>query len=139
MLYLWLHVHGITSLYYFCLFTVFDIQISGLMQETLHKHNENDKLRENSYNALEAPCCGFNAEETEKEIEANKPNSKESLITNWPFMSAIIVYCVFSLHDMAYSEVVSHLTSDSGTCLNLHFLIGNVSQNKSLLWSPLVD
>eukprot|EP00261_Vitis_vinifera_P038372 XP_019079615.1 PREDICTED: protein ZINC INDUCED FACILITATOR 1-like [Vitis vinifera] len=77
------------------------------LQETLHTHNENDKLRKNSYNALEAPFCGFNAEETVNEIEANKPTSKESLIKNWPLLSSIFVYCVFSLHDMAYSEIFS--------------------------------
>ncbi|KAL6326358.1 hypothetical protein AAG906_007863 [Vitis piasezkii] len=77
------------------------------LQETLHTHNENDKLRKNSCNALEDPFCGFNAEETVNEIEANKPTSKESLIKNWPLMSSIIVYCVFSLHDMAYSEIFS--------------------------------
>lgn len=97
--------------------TAFDIQISGLTQETLHTHNENDKLRKNSYNALEAPFCGFNAEETVNEIEANKPTSKESLIKNWPLMSSIIVFCVFSLHDMAYSEV----------CLSLSFRFWNIS------------
>ncbi|RVW44981.1 Protein ZINC INDUCED FACILITATOR-like 1 [Vitis vinifera] len=111
-----LHVHGITSLCYCCLFTAFDIQISGLTQETLHTHNENDKLSKNSYNALEAPC-GFNAEEAVNEIEANKPTSKESLIKNWPLMSSIIVFCVFSLHDMAYSEV----------CLSLSFRFWNIS------------
>ena len=97
--------------------TAFDIQISGLTQETLHTHNENDKLRKNSYNALEAPFCGFNAEETVNEIEANKPTSKESLIKNWPLLSSIFVYCVFSLHDMAYSEV----------CLSLSFRFWNIS------------
>eukprot|EP00261_Vitis_vinifera_P038870 XP_019080113.1 PREDICTED: protein ZINC INDUCED FACILITATOR-LIKE 1 isoform X3 [Vitis vinifera] len=76
------------------------------LQETLHTHNENNKLSKNSYNALEAPC-GFNAEEAVNEIEANKPTSKESLIKNWPLMSSIIVFCVFSLHDMAYSEIFS--------------------------------
>ena len=79
--------------------TAFDIQISGLTQETLHTHNENDKLRKNSYNALE------------------EPTSKESLIKNWPLMSSIIVFCVFSLHDMAYSEV----------CLSLSFRFWNIS------------
>lgn len=31
---------------------------------------------------------------------------KENLFKNWPLMSSIIVYCIFSLHDMAYSEVL---------------------------------
>lgn len=29
----------------------------------------------------------------------------KSLIKNWPLMSSIIIYSVFSVHDMAYSEV----------------------------------
>lgn len=32
--------------------------------------------------------------------------NKWSLLKNWPLMSSIIVYCIFSLHDMAYSEVI---------------------------------
>jgi hypothetical protein len=39
-----------------------------------------------------------------KEIEASPP--KKSLLKNWPLMSSIIVYCIFSLHDMAYTEVI---------------------------------
>ena len=34
-----------------------------------------------------------------------KTDSSESLYKNWPLMSSILVYCVFSLHDMAYTEV----------------------------------
>eukprot|EP00494_Astrolonche_serrata_P021201 UN21437 len=30
---------------------------------------------------------------------------KKSLWKNWPLMSSIITYCVFSLHDTAYSEI----------------------------------
>lgn len=79
--------------------------ISGLMQETLHTHNENKKSREDSYDALEAANGGSNAKEKEQEIEGSEPTSNESLFMNWPLMSSIIVYCVFSLHDMAYTEV----------------------------------
>jgi hypothetical protein len=39
-----------------------------------------------------------------KEIEISPP--KKSLLKNWPLMSSIIVYCIFSLHDMAYTEVI---------------------------------
>ncbi|CAN1804381.1 Protein ZINC INDUCED FACILITATOR-LIKE 1 [Linum perenne] len=41
--------------------------------------------------------------------EAEKPAAERSLLRNWPLMSSIIVYCVFSLHDMAYSEMSSIL------------------------------
>jgi hypothetical protein len=30
---------------------------------------------------------------------------RKSLFRNWPVMSSIIVYCVYSLHEVAYSEV----------------------------------
>lgn len=40
-----------------------------------------------------------------KQIEGSSKPSKKSLLKNWPLMSSIIVYCVFSLHDMAYTEV----------------------------------
>ncbi|CAI0442247.1 unnamed protein product [Linum tenue] len=30
-----------------------------------------------------------------------------SLLRNWPLMSSIMVYCIFSLHDMAYTEIFS--------------------------------
>uniref|UniRef100_A0A7N0VE42 Uncharacterized protein n=1 Tax=Kalanchoe fedtschenkoi TaxID=63787 RepID=A0A7N0VE42_KALFE len=38
-------------------------------------------------------------------ITAHQP--PPSLWKNWPLMSAIIVYCVFQLHDTAYSEIFS--------------------------------
>lgn len=31
---------------------------------------------------------------------------QKNLFKNWPLMSSIIVYCIFSLHDMAYIEVL---------------------------------
>ena len=34
-------------------------------------------------------------------------SEKKSLYKNWPLMSSIIAYCVFTLHDTAYSEVTS--------------------------------
>ncbi|CAK8567245.1 unnamed protein product [Lathyrus sativus] len=56
------------------------------LPETLHYHNDN----------VEA------AEVGSSEIKKDK-----SIFLNWPLMSSIIVYCVFSLHDIAYQEVFS--------------------------------
>ncbi|KAI3908061.1 hypothetical protein MKW98_003706 [Papaver atlanticum] len=57
------------------------------LPETLHKHGESSG---------------------KKNIEAaNSTDSKESLWTNWPLISSIIAYCVFSLHDTAYAEIFS--------------------------------
>jgi hypothetical protein len=38
-------------------------------------------------------------------IQESTEPPKKSLLKNWPLMSSIITYCVFSLHDTAYSEV----------------------------------
>ncbi|THG02525.1 hypothetical protein TEA_028679 [Camellia sinensis var. sinensis] len=75
-----------------------------LAQETLHVHN---KSCEDSIEALEAASCGSNGKEKTQDFEGTKSTSKTSLFKNWPLMSSIIVYCVFSLHDMAYTEIFS--------------------------------
>ncbi|XP_052191960.1 protein ZINC INDUCED FACILITATOR-LIKE 1-like [Diospyros lotus] len=100
------------------------------LPETLHNHNRISKSCEDSYDALEAPPCGSNVRE--KAEEGGKSISKRSLIKNWPLMSSIIVYCVFSLHDMAYTEIfslwaesprknggLSYSTDDVGTVLSV--------------------
>lgn len=42
---------------------------------------------------------------SQKEVIKDSKEADESLIRNWTLMSSIAVYCVFSLHDMAYTEV----------------------------------
>lgn len=59
-------------------------------QETLHKH----KGLEREVEMVEGSITQ----------ESTEP-PKKSLLKNWPLMSSIITYCVFSLHDTAYSEV----------------------------------
>ncbi|TYJ36482.1 hypothetical protein E1A91_A05G309600v1 [Gossypium mustelinum] len=77
------------------------------LPETLHKHNDNDQSSDDSYDALEAASNeSYTKDITEKE-EGRESTSKQSLLKNWPLMSSIIVYCVFSLHDMAYTEIFS--------------------------------
>ena len=56
-----------------------------------------------SYDALEAALPKFNGKTETK--DGRETDSGISLLKNWPLMSSIIVYCIFSLHDMAYSEV----------------------------------
>ena len=70
------------------------------MQETLYIHN---KPCEDSFETLEAVFHGSNAKT--EDSEGGEPTSKISLMKNWPLMSSIVVYCVFSLVDMAYTEV----------------------------------
>jgi hypothetical protein len=42
----------------------------------------------------------------EKIEQSNSSDTKKSLFKNWPLISSITVYCVFSFHDMAYTEVL---------------------------------
>jgi hypothetical protein len=66
----------------------------------LHKHKVSETGNQ-SIEALEAPLI----DPKEKVEESGSMGSKKSLFRNWPLMSSIIMYCVFSFHDMAYTEV----------------------------------
>jgi hypothetical protein len=68
------------------------------MQETLHNHNSSDA--DESIDDVEAIENGTNEVDKEKTVQNN-----ENFFMNWPLMSSIIAYCVFSLHDIAYQEV----------------------------------
>lgn len=72
------------------------LNMSAMLQETLHKHTE-DTMLNSSTEAVEEPCSDLNAEQS--------GSGCLSLFTNWPLMSTITVYCIFSLQDMAYAEV----------------------------------
>ncbi|PON86778.1 Major facilitator [Trema orientale] len=84
-----------------------------LAQETLHKHNgKNGSSNSNEIEALEAAepsptDPNHQKKEIQNDDQVKEQTSKKSLLKNWPLMSSIIVYCVFSLHDMAYSEIFS--------------------------------
>jgi hypothetical protein len=41
----------------------------------------------------------------EVQVADNVEAKPKSLLKNWQLMSSIIVYCIFSLYDTAYSEV----------------------------------
>ncbi|TKY68429.1 zinc induced facilitator 1 [Spatholobus suberectus] len=66
--------------------------------ETLHNHNCSNESIDDA-KALEN---GSSGDGKDKIIQKN-----ENLFLNWPLMSSVIVYCVFSLHDIAYQEVFS--------------------------------
>ncbi|GKA60315.1 major facilitator superfamily domain protein [Tanacetum coccineum] len=66
-----------------------------LAQETLHFHKK-DELESAS-----------NVPDVEEKASEGKDSNLISLLKNWPLMSSIIVYCIFSLHDMAYTEIFS--------------------------------
>ncbi|XP_010492150.1 PREDICTED: protein ZINC INDUCED FACILITATOR-LIKE 1-like [Camelina sativa] len=73
------------------LVTIFSLWIP----ETLHNHKFDDVQ---SFDAVK--------DDPESNKVAEK-KEKSSLLKNWPLMSSIIVYCIFSLHNMAYSEIFS--------------------------------
>ncbi|KAK4285263.1 hypothetical protein QN277_001989 [Acacia crassicarpa] len=64
------------------------------LPETLHKHNVSNESKRD-------------AEALENETPKKTVQKNENILLNWPLMSSIIVYCVFSLHDIAYTEVFS--------------------------------
>lgn len=57
------------------------------------------------HDSLEKLESAYGYDEREDMSDNTKTDSSESLYKNWPLMSSILVYCVFSLHDMAYTEV----------------------------------
>ncbi|KAI3491988.1 hypothetical protein L1887_43625 [Cichorium endivia] len=88
------------------------------LPETLHFHKKDE---------LESPSF-----DNDEKTNEGKDSNLGSLLKNWPLMSSIIVYCVFSLHDMAYSEIFSlwavspkslgglnYTTEDVGTVLSV--------------------
>ena len=76
--------------------TVEVIKISASLQETLHNHKHESA---DEADALENGSSEYVANKITKKHEA------ESLLRNWPLMSSIIIYCIFSLQDVAYQEV----------------------------------
>ncbi|KAG9454963.1 hypothetical protein H6P81_007867 [Aristolochia fimbriata] len=93
----------------FCisLFAVFATISCLWLPETLHKHNELQKDAHDSSEDIEASSSSAGLKEYIQESEEKEASSNESLLKNWPLMSSIIVYCIFSLHNMAYSEIFS--------------------------------
>ncbi|KAK8451998.1 hypothetical protein SEVIR_5G038100v4 [Setaria viridis] len=72
------------------------------LPETLHFH---DGEKVEAIDALEAQVADSNLEGG-KAKEASDTSTK-NLLKNWQLMSAIIIYCIFCLHDTAYLETFS--------------------------------
>uniref|UniRef100_A0ACD5Y4I1 Uncharacterized protein n=1 Tax=Avena sativa TaxID=4498 RepID=A0ACD5Y4I1_AVESA len=83
------------------------------LPETLHKHTN-----------LEMVVQTADASTTQEHTEV----PKKSLLKNWPLMSSIITYCVFSLHDTAYSEIFSLWTVSDRKYGGLSFSSKEVGQ-----------
>lgn len=81
------------------------LSIVPFCQETLHFHN-NEKVE--AIDGLEAQIGGSNLEGGK--AKESSDTSTKNLLKNWQLMSAVIIYCIFCLHDTAYLEVMSSLT-----------------------------
>ncbi|CAI0442246.1 unnamed protein product [Linum tenue] len=79
------------------------------LPETLHNHKEKRAASDDSYDALETASGDGGLKEDDGNTVAITELKKQpaSLLRNWPLMSSIMVYCIFSLHDMAYTEIFS--------------------------------
>ncbi|KAL0346081.1 UNVERIFIED_CONTAM: protein ZINC INDUCED FACILITATOR-LIKE 1 [Sesamum radiatum] len=96
--------------------------------ETLHIHSE-DNIAQNSREAL--PEDNTYESIQSQEMEVSKLGStvpQRSLLRNWPLVSAIIVYCIFQLHDMAYSEIFSLWAVSSRKLGGLSFSTSDVGE-----------
>lgn len=76
------------------------------LPETLHKHVGKGNERDDPYDTSEPSSIESGRKDNIIELEETQTH-KPSLFKNWPLMSTIIVYCVFSLQEMAYSEIFS--------------------------------
>ncbi|KAI3419059.1 MFS domain-containing protein [Psidium guajava] len=74
------------------------------LAETLHMHEST--VGRDSCDGVKISCDSSAATKHETEVEEQK-TYEENLLKNWPLMSTIIVYCVFSLQEIAYSEIFS--------------------------------
>ncbi|CAK7325106.1 unnamed protein product [Dovyalis caffra] len=101
-----------------------------LVQETLHKHDEKKISSIDSYDAVESANGTSEGDEIRVDDEERKPTSKRSLLKNWPLMSSIIVYCVFSLQEMAYSEIFSLWAESSRKLGGLGYTTEDVGDQK---------
>ncbi|XP_018733353.2 protein ZINC INDUCED FACILITATOR-LIKE 1 isoform X2 [Eucalyptus grandis] len=108
---------------------VVSVVASFWLPETLHMHHVSSELDESCEDAETAPLESGVKCKTQK---VGGKASKKSLVCNWPLMSSIIPYCVFSLHEVAYVEIfslwavsprqyggLSFTTEDVGTVLSI--------------------
>ncbi|TYH36979.1 hypothetical protein ES332_D12G009400v1, partial [Gossypium tomentosum] len=75
------------------------------LPETLHKHAEKANERADLHDISEHSSNDSGQKDNIVELE-DKQIHKSNLLKNWPLMSTIILYCVFSLQEMAYSETL---------------------------------
>ncbi|KAL5095867.1 hypothetical protein RYX36_000194 [Vicia faba] len=87
------------------------------LPETLHNHPLNNESPDDA----EAVETGSERKDIDKIIQKD-----ENLFLNWPLMSSIIVYCIFSLYDVSYTEVFSLWAVSPRRLGGLNFTTDNV-------------
>ncbi|GKB71903.1 zinc finger, CCHC-type containing protein [Tanacetum coccineum] len=122
-----------------------DLQYSILFDGISTKIQTKDKIRDNRFletlhfhkkDELESAS---NVPDVEEKTSEGKESNLISLLKNWPLMSSIIVYCIFSLHDMAYTEIFS-LWAVSPTSLGgLNYSTENVGTILSITGENVVS
>ncbi|CAL5097737.1 unnamed protein product [Urochloa decumbens] len=95
------------------------------LPETLHKHKN---IGNNEIEMLSDP----GTPRTE-DIHGGK-----NLYKNWPLMSSIIAYCIFTLHDTAYSEILSLWTISDRKYGGLSFSSKEVGQLLAVAGAGLI-
>ncbi|PWZ29891.1 Protein ZINC INDUCED FACILITATOR-LIKE 1 [Zea mays] len=93
------------------------------LPETLHKHKNINS---------EVEMSGHSRTPQTEDVDAGK-----SLYKNWPLMSSIIAYCVFTLHDTAYTEILSLWTVSDKKYGGLGFSSKGVGQLLAIAGSKL--
>lgn len=68
-------------------------------------HNKKVTERYDPCDMLEASAGESDGKENIIEVKQSNISQKLNLLKNWRLMSTIFVYCVFSLQEIAYSEV----------------------------------
>lgn len=110
------------------LFALVATVISFWLPETLHKHNKRNKGQSDLHDVAAGTTNCLNLSESMTHSERSIPNSQRSLLKNWPLVSAIIVYCVFQLHDIAYLEIFSLWAVSPRSLGGLSFTTADVGQ-----------
>ncbi|KAM0927015.1 hypothetical protein ACQ4PT_003142 [Festuca glaucescens] len=84
-----------------------------------------------------ARCRGIELQAIDSTLEQSRSGrlaSTKSLVKNWQLISAIIVYCIFSLYDTAYYEIFSLWAVNSRKYRGLSINISGCRCRSSYLW-----
>ncbi|MED6160325.1 hypothetical protein PIB30_050454 [Stylosanthes scabra] len=105
------------------------------LPETLHNHPliSQDESAGGGDDADSLETGGTGCGDKDKTIQKD-----ENLLLNWPLMSSIIVYCVVSLHDVAYQEVFSLWAVSPRRLGGLDFTTDNVGDVLSITGVGLI-